>query len=92
MDTSDPDADGLLRFTFIMQPLEAWMRQAFRFLPLALTVLLLAPPAHAQELKVGDAAPDFSLEGTDGKTYSLSKELRGRWLVLAWFPKAFTGG
>ena len=28
----------------------------------------------------------------DGKTYTLSKELKGRWLVLAWFPKAYTGG
>ena len=52
----------------------------------------MAPAAGAQELNVGDQAPDFTLEGTDGKTYSLSKELKGRWLVLAWFPKAYTGG
>ena len=68
------------------------MRHMFRLLPLALAVGLLAPPAHAQELKVGDTAPDFTLEATDGKTYTLSKDLRGRWLVLGWFPKAFTGG
>jgi peroxiredoxin Q/BCP len=43
------------------------------------------------DLKVGDKAPDFSLVGTDGKTYKLS-ELRGKTVVLAWFPKAFTGG
>lgn len=57
---------------------------------------LLAGPAHAQtssaELKVGDQAPDFTLQATDGKTYSLSKDLKGRWVVLAWFPKAFTAG
>jgi len=68
------------------------MKQAFHLLPLALAVGLLAPPARGQELNVGDAAPDFTLEGTDGKTYTLSKELKGRWLVLAWFPKAYTGG
>ena len=45
----------------------------------------------AAVLKVGDMAPDFTLQGTDGKTYTLS-ELRGRHVVLAWFPKAFTGG
>jgi peroxiredoxin Q/BCP len=69
------------------------MRDLFRVLPLVLmTGALLARPARAQELKVGDPAPDFTLEATDGKTYSLAKDLRGRWLVLAWFPKAFTGG
>ena len=48
-------------------------------------------PAFAEELKVGDKAPDFKLEGSDGKTYSLA-DLKGKTVVLAWFPKAFTGG
>ena len=52
---------------------------------------LMASGAFAQDLKVGDKAPDFSLQGTDGKTHSLS-ELKGKTVVLAWFPKAFTGG
>jgi hypothetical protein len=43
------------------------------------------------ELKPGDPAPDFSLAGSDGRTYRL-KELAGRAVVIAWFPKAFTGG
>jgi peroxiredoxin Q/BCP len=43
------------------------------------------------ELKPGDPAPDFSLPGSDGRTYRL-RELAGRSVVLAWFPKAFTGG
>ncbi len=68
------------------------MKQMFQLLPLALVGLLLPRPSQAQELKVGDMAPDFTLEATDGKTYSLSKDLRGRFVVLAWFPKAFTGG
>ena len=43
------------------------------------------------DLKPGDPAPDFSLAGSDGRTYRL-KDLVGRPVVLAWFPKAFTGG
>jgi peroxiredoxin len=77
------------------------MSTSFRLLPLALAALsMLAGPAGAQtaaqtapsELKVGDPAPDFTLPATDGKTYTLSKDLRGKWVVLAWFPKAFTAG
>jgi peroxiredoxin Q/BCP len=73
------------------------MKKALRLLPLALVACgLLASPAAAQtpaaELKVGDMAPDFTLPATDGKTYSLSKDLRGHWVVLGWFPKAFTAG
>ena len=45
----------------------------------------------AEDLKPGDMAPDFSLAGSDGSTHSLS-EYRGTTVVLAWFPKAFTGG
>lgn len=43
------------------------------------------------ELKAGDKAPDFSLPGSDGKTHKLS-DYRGKVVVLAWYPKAFTGG
>ena len=43
-------------------------------------------------LKVGDMAPDFTLTGSDGKTYSLA-DFRGKKpVVIAWFPKAFTAG
>jgi len=48
--------------------------------------------SSAAELKAGDDAPDFALKGSDGKTYKLS-ELKGKQaVVIAWFPKAFTGG
>ena len=47
--------------------------------------------AAAQPLKVGDAAPAFSLPGSDGGTHSLA-DYAGTPVVLAWFPMAFTGG
>lgn len=48
--------------------------------------------ATAKELKVDDAAPDFSLPGSDGKVYKLSDYRGKQAVVLAWFPKAFTPG
>jgi hypothetical protein len=50
-----------------------------------------APPQYSADLKVGDAAPAFSLPGSDGKVHTLS-QYRGKTVVIAWFPKAFTGG
>jgi peroxiredoxin Q/BCP len=49
-------------------------------------------PTQAAELKEGDAAPEFTLPGSDGKTYSLSSFKGKQVVVLAWYPKAFTGG
>jgi peroxiredoxin Q/BCP len=48
--------------------------------------------AAAAEPKVGDPAPSFSLPGSDGKTYTLADFKGKSAVVLAWFPKAFTGG
>ena len=41
------------------------------------------------KVDVGDAAPNFALPGTGGKTYKLS-DYRGRKLVLAFYPGDFT--
>ena len=49
------------------------------------------PPQYSAVLNVGDRAPDFKLPGSDGKEHSLSG-YKGKTVVLAWFPKAFTGG
>ncbi len=55
---------------------------------LALTGLTAA----AADLKAGDPAPNFKLQGSDGKTYSLADFKGKQAVVIAWFPKAFTGG
>lgn len=57
---------------------------------LATPAMQTPPTPTAVELKAGDQAPDFTLPGTDGKTYTLSQLKKH--VVLAWFPKAFTGG
>ena len=51
-----------------------------------------AAPAVPTVVKVGDMAPDFSLQGTDGKTHKLSDYRGKQAVVIAWFPKAFTQG
>jgi thioredoxin-dependent peroxiredoxin len=68
------------------------MKRSIRLVTFLLAAISLWPiGASAQELKVGDTAPDFTLKASDGQTYTLSK-LKGKTVVLAWFPKAFTGG
>jgi len=67
------------------------MSRSIRCITFVAAIIVLATGAWAQELKVGDMAPDFTLKASDGQTYSLSK-LKGKTVVLAWFPKAFTGG
>src|SRR6476660_6516099 len=62
------------------------------FAVLCAASLALAAPARAAELKVGDEAPNFKLQATDGKTYQLSDFKGKQAVVLAWFPKAFTQG
>ena len=52
--------------------------------------LLFAATANAAP-GVGDPAPDWTLPGSDGEQYTLA-QFRGRHVVIAFFPKAFTGG
>jgi len=67
------------------------MRNVIVMCVLAVSVWGVPVDVTAQGLEVGDIAPDFTLPASDGQTYSLS-DLRGTHVVLAWFPKAFTGG
>jgi cytochrome oxidase Cu insertion factor (SCO1/SenC/PrrC family) len=57
----------------------------------ALSALAQQPPPPKTHLKVGDAAPAFTLAGINGKPVSLA-DYKGKGLVLAFFPAAFTGG
>ncbi len=63
-----------------------------RVLAVLLLTLAFAVPAHAQKLKVGDPAPNFELKGSDGKMYKLADFKGKQAVVIAWYPKAFTGG
>lgn len=57
-------------------------------IPVAARAQMAPPKTH---LKVGDPAPGFTLPTTDGNKFTLS-EHRGKTVVLAFFPAAFTGG
>ena len=58
----------------------------------ATACLWLCFPLMTLALEVGDPAPDFSLQGSDGNTYSLSDYRGKQAVVIAWFPKAYTSG
>ena len=51
-----------------------------------------APVAPKTHLKVGDAAPDFTLTDTTGKPVKLSDYKGKKSVVLAFYVLAFTGG
>jgi peroxiredoxin Q/BCP len=57
-----------------------------------MAVVAVSLGAQGSELKVGDPAPNFKLQATDGKTYQLSDFKGKKAVVVAWFPKAFTQG
>ena len=59
---------------------------------LGLGIVATATLARAAEPKVGDPAPAFSLQGSDGKTHALADYKGKSAVVLAWFPKAGTPG
>ena len=58
----------------------------------ALLLSVASLPAHAGDaLTAGAAAPGFTLPSQDNTPISLS-EYKGKWVVLYFYPKDFTGG
>ncbi len=45
----------------------------------------------AAALKIGDKAPGFTLNNTDGKAVRLN-DFKGKWVVLYFYPKDNTSG
>jgi len=70
----------------MMPTIHPWRRAA-----IATLLTLASLGANAAEPVIGDAAPEFALQGSDGAIHRLA-DYRGTMVVLAWFPKAFTGG
>ena len=82
--TSNPPGGNVL-FSTLDHP-EVLMRAMLSL------VLLLAAADPPMRPGTGDVAPDFSLSATNGKTVKLADYRGKKTVVLAFFPKAFTGG
>lgn len=58
-----------------------------------LTIIIFAvTPLSTDALEPGDIAPDFTLQSSDGNSYTLSDYIGNKSVVLAWFPRAFSPG
>ncbi len=63
-----------------------------RLILLAILALpFVARTSGAEELKVGDAAPQFTAKTQDGTDFDLASR-KGQWTVLYFYPKAGTPG
>ena len=60
-------------------------------LALVLSLLFVGAGRAAEMPAVGAAAPDVTLTSNEGKKVSL-KDYKGKWVVLYFYPKDFTGG
>lgn len=67
-------------------------RSRTTFFAATLLFLILGSMTARAELQAGDPAPDFRLPGSDGKIHQLSDYKGKKAVILAFFPKAFTGG
>jgi len=55
----------------------------FMALAVGIAIFSMSYPLHAKKLKVGSAAPEFTLTDIDGKKHSLS-DYQGKYVVLEW--------
>ena len=67
------------------------MRKIFKLLGLSLFILYYSPLISKAELKIGETAPTFKASDHEGKTVDLSS-LKGKWVVLYFYPKDDTPG
>jgi thioredoxin-dependent peroxiredoxin len=67
------------------------MKKRFLGAFLSLVALSAMLGADTQTPQVGQPAPDFSLSSMEGRLVSL-KDYKGKWVVLYFYPKDFTGG
>jgi peroxiredoxin Q/BCP len=69
------------------------LTETARAVAAGVTNLALGRGGHSLlALRPGDPAPDFTLAASDGREYTLSQFSGRKHVVIAWFPKAFTGG
>ena len=61
-------------------------------LAMGIMSLSMSVATAADGLKVGADCPDFEMEGTDGTKYSLKDFVGKKAFIIAWYPRAFTGG
>jgi thioredoxin-dependent peroxiredoxin len=86
------NAGELLAAAEALLPMRTLMKIGCRLLPGSALVLIAAAAWAASPPSVGDPAPAWKLQGSDGRTYQLT-DFRGKQaVVIAWFPKAFTPG
>ena len=57
----------------------------------AIAFLLSCGVARGAEVLVGQEAPDFAVKDQNGKIRQLA-DFKGKTLILAFYPKDFTGG
>ena len=67
------------------------MRKIFKLLGLSICILSYFPTISKAELKIGETAPTFKASDHEGTTVDLVN-LKGKWVVLYFYPKDDTPG